>query len=276
MLDLRLGLWPALICATILLIVAPSSAAELIVNVGRAKTVTTEELLGRPDAATIDVPEDNAYQRAMTYRAVPLRAILGVDSLPADQDLQITAIDGFITNLPPRLIFPPNGKGAEPWLANEPPDKPWPLTPGGKAPGPFYLVWLNPSASGVVSEQWPYQVDAIRSVPSRAALWPQIAVGKDVAAKSPIREGQIVFAKQCMVCHQLNGAGDSTMGPDLNQPRNPTEYFQPWALKALIRKPSSLRRWPGMMMPGFNPTQLGDADLDAVVAYLGYMAHRHR
>ncbi|WP_046869457.1 cytochrome c [Microvirga massiliensis] len=265
-----------LLCASVWLSVSPAAAAELIVDVGLKRTLTTEELLARPDVATIQVPADVVYQRTMTYRAVPLRALLGVDRIPSDQDLQVIGTDGFVTNLPAGLISDTPGAGAAPWLAIEPPNDPWPLTANGLAIGPFYLVWLDPAASGVRSEQWPFQVASIRTVPARATQWPQLAVADDLPADSPVRTGQVLFATQCMVCHPMSGAGDATMGPDLNMPHNPTEYFQPWALKAFIRNPRSVRVWSEMKMPGFEEASLSDADLDAIIAYLGYMAARRR
>src|ERR1700740_1669007 len=78
----------------------PIIAAELIVNVGHETKLTTEELLARPDVATIEVPGDVSYQRTVTYRAVPLRALLGGKGLPEREDLQITARDGFVTTVP--------------------------------------------------------------------------------------------------------------------------------------------------------------------------------
>jgi hypothetical protein len=74
----------------------------------------------------------------------------------------------------------------------------------------------------------------------------------------------------------MSGAGDAVMGPDLNVPHNPTEYFQPWALRAYIRDPGSIRVWSEMKMPGFGETALSNSDLDAIIAYLTYMAARHR
>jgi mono/diheme cytochrome c family protein len=163
-----------------------------------------------------------------------------------------------------------------PWLAIEPHDEAWPKTAQGTDIGPFYLVWTKPDASGVMSEQWPYQIEAIRVVASRAVKWPQLAVDERVPLNSPIRRGQMLFVTQCMVCHRMDGAGDASVGPDLNRPHNPTEYFQPWALKAYIRDPKSIRTWSGMRMPGFDKTLINDADLDAIVAYLGYMAQRRK
>ena len=261
--------------ASLMLACASSMAASLAIDVGGERSLTTEQLLARPDAETIQVPGDVTFHRTMTYRAVPLRALLDITQLPADKELQITGTDGFVTHLPASVLFGKSPKRAEPWLAIEPPDAPWPHPPGGDDIGPFYVVWIDPAASGVSSEQWPYKVDAIRIAPTLVARWPQIAVGKSVPASSPVRRGQTVFATQCMVCHKMNGAGDASMGPDLNLPHNPTEYFQPWVLKRFIRDPKSIRAWSDMKMPGFDKNAISDGDVDAVIAYLGYMA-KHR
>ena len=254
---------------------ASSMAASLVINVGGERSLTAEQLLARPDAATIHVPNDVSFHRPMTYRAVPLRALLGITELPADKELQITATDGFVTHLSPQLLFGDGKKRAEAWLAIESADEPWPQVPGSGDIGPFYVVWIDPAASGVSSEQWPFKVDAIRVAPTLIARWPQIAVDQSVRADSPIRRGQTVFATQCIVCHKMNGAGDASMGPDLNLPHSPTEYFQPWVLKSFIRNPRSIRAWPDMKMPGFDRNAISDSDIDAVIAYLGYMA-KHR
>ena len=137
----------ALLVAALLPSGRAAKAAELIVELGnRAETLTTEQLLARPDAATIEVPRDATYGRPMTYRAVPLRALLQAMTLAPGEDLEIVARDGFVTVLPAALVFPPIGGGSVPWLAVEPPDAPWPPPAEGVTTGPFYLVWLEPEA----------------------------------------------------------------------------------------------------------------------------------
>jgi mono/diheme cytochrome c family protein len=270
--------------AALALLVAPllppgraAKTAELTVELSnRAETLTTEQLLARPDAATIEVPRDATYGRPMTYRAVPLRALLQAMTLAPRKDLEVVARDGFVATLPAALVFPPIGGGSVPWLAVEPPNAPWPPPAEGVTTGPFYLVWLNPGASGVRSEQWPFAVAAIRPAPSPEARWPEIAVDAGVPVGSLIRAGQALFVTQCLVCHPLNGAGAAHVGPDLNLPHNPTEYFQPWALKAFLRDPGSVRRWSDMRMRGFDAAVMSDAELEAIVAYLAYMAGRRK
>jgi hypothetical protein len=79
-------------------------------------------------------------------------------------------------------------------------------------------------------------------------------------ATHPDRAGQALFVTQCLPCHTLNGAGASTVGPDLNQPMNPTEYLTRAGLRGLIRNPKSVRSWPGQLMPGFPADQMSDRE----------------
>jgi mono/diheme cytochrome c family protein len=258
----------------LLLVANASQAADLQLDLGESQVLDTAALLARSDATTIAVPLDASYDQAMTYRAVPLRALLNVSALPAGQDLKLTAADGFITVLPAALIFPQTAPAAIPWLAIEPENQPWPKTPGGNVTGPFYLVWTDPQASGIMREQWPFAVVSIGLAPSASSRWPQLAVADDVPKDSLVHRGHDVIAAQCMVCHPVAGAGDAAVGPDLNLPFSPTEYFEPWAFRAYVREPSSLRSWDDMKMEGFGPDVLSDADLDAIIAYLDYLAAR--
>jgi len=70
----------------------------------------------------------------------------------------------------------------------------------------------------------------------------------------------------------MKGAGTGIVGPDLGRPMSPIEYLSATGLRSIIRDPKAVRTWPQQQMPAFNPTMLSDADLDAVIAYLAYMA----
>ena len=84
-------------------------------------------------------------------------------------------------------------------------------------------------------DEWPYQVAKLISQPSPGARWPALAVNGALPATDPARAGQALFAVQCLPCHRPNGAGASDVGPALNLPQNPTEYFTPQGLHDLIR-----------------------------------------
>ena len=72
----------------------------------------------------------------------------------------------------------------------------------------------------------------------------------------------------------LNDAGPARMGPDLNLPMNPTEYFRGEILSTFIRDQQSVRRIPGSRMPAFPRTEIPDAEMSKLLAYLRHMAGR--
>jgi hypothetical protein len=88
----------------------------------------------------------------MSYRAVPLSALLS--ELPPDEadTIQARAIDGFVAELPRTLI----GGAAVPWLAVEDPAHLWPHLPGKTvSASPSYLVWQGPERAATSTESGP-------------------------------------------------------------------------------------------------------------------------
>ncbi|CAM3395638.1 c-type cytochrome [Paracidovorax anthurii] len=260
--------------AALLCTAAPAAQLQAEDAAGSARRYETAALERHPEAREIAVPADVAYQRPMRYRAVPLAVVLEGLGLSARDTLEVVALDGFVAQLPGALVLQ-RAPRPQPWLAIEPAGAPWPALPGktGTA-GPFYIVW--PDATGVRSEQWPYAVAWLHVRASPEARWPQITVAPQVPASDARRRGQAIFLTQCFVCHAMNGGGEARVGPDLNLPMSPVEYFQPQALRQLIRDPAGVRRWPGQSMPGFGPGQISDAELDDLLAYLRHMAQERR
>jgi mono/diheme cytochrome c family protein len=266
----------ALLCFLLLPGFAQADEPTLTVTVANdARSFTRRELLARPDVTTIAVVRDITYRGPMTYRAVPLASLLAGMTLPPDSVLEAVTLDGFIAQLPPDLVLNTDPEKAVAWLAIEPADRPWPAIPGKDASaGPFYIVWTGAEVGSIRSEQWPYQMARLVSQPSPATRWPALAVNAALPATDPIRAGQTLFVVQCLPCHKLNGAGASDVGPDLNHPQNPTEYFTPRGLHDLIRNPSAVRTWPAQAMPAFTADSLSDREIGLIVAYLEHMAGR--
>ena len=260
----------------VLLHQGPAGAAALTLEKGPQRiTYETADLLARPDAAEIEIPADVAYHGPRRYRAVPLAAVLSALPAPPGSELEALAVDGFAAQIPLALATQSQAGSARAWLAIELADAPWPPVPGKTvSAGPFYIVWEHPEASRISSEYWAYQVAALRYVPAPATRWPQIVADPALPRDHPARAGQAVFESTCLACHRMNGGGSAEMGPDLNVPMNPVEYFQPSALRRYLRDPASVRTWPEQKMPGFGPERLSEADLDAVIAYLAHMAER--
>jgi mono/diheme cytochrome c family protein len=269
----------ALLLATAVLLAGgrvQAAEPQLILEFGGTSlSLGRDALLANPAATTIDIPRDPSYARPMRYRAVPLAILLGDRKISPDQVLETVASDGFVAMLPSDLVLASSPASSKAYLAIEPEQAPWPALPGKTASaGPFYLVWLDPAASGVRAEQWVYMVSRIRAADSPAKRWPALAVDPLLPAGDPLRSGQALFVTECLVCHQVNGAGSAKVGPDLNLPMNPTEYFQPAALRRYIRDPRSVRRWNGMRMEGFSADAMSDREIDLVIGYLSYMAGR--
>ena len=255
-----------------LLLSMPLSAAQLDLQLGATHhTWQTEELLKHPQVQTLTIKNDVSYKKDMTYRAVPVAALLtGIK--PGDH-LQAVALDGFAAELSAAPLL--NTKGARAWLAIEDPTQPWPpLSEGKHSAGPFYLVWTDPQAGNISPEQWPFQVASIKRMVPVAERFPALLPDPALKANDPVNQGFALFQKNCLACHRLNGAGDAQFGPDLNIPYNPTEYFDADFLKRYIRDPQSLRQWPQAKMPGFSAEVLPEADLQLLIGYLQHMAGR--
>jgi len=255
-----------------LLLALPASAAQLTIELDHAsRTWQTAELLKLPEAQTVQIVDDVSYKRNMTYRAVPLAALL--PGLKPENHLQAVALDGFAAELTAAPLL--QKSGARAWLAVEDPAHPWPALADGKpSAGPFYLVWTDPQAGPISPEQWPFQVSAIKQLKTVAERFPALLPDPKLAADDPVNQGFALFQKNCLACHRLNGGGDAQVGPDLNIPYNPTEYFSGDFLKRYIRDPQSLRRWPQAKMPAFAVSVLPDNELALLVGYLKHMAGR--
>lgn len=268
----RASLLKSIFALLALLIALPASAAQLTLELDHtSKTWQTDDLLTHPQVQTVQIVDDVSYKRTMSYRAVPLASLL--PGLKPESHLQAIALDGFAAELTAAPLLETHGARA--WLAVEDPAQPWPALAEGKpSAGPFYLVWTNPQAGHISPEQWPFQISKIKQLKTVAERFPALLPDPKLAANDPINQGFAVFQKNCLACHRLNGAGDAQVGPDLNIPYNPTEYFGADFLKRYIRDPQSLRHWPQAKMPAFAASVLPDSELDLLVGYLKHMTGR--
>jgi len=76
---------------------AVAASPVLVVTAGGAtRQFTDDDLLAWHDAATLAIPHDPSYGRAMSYRAVPLSALLSALPPDAADTIQARATDGFV------------------------------------------------------------------------------------------------------------------------------------------------------------------------------------
>jgi mono/diheme cytochrome c family protein len=243
---------------------AEPDPALTVVGGGAERALPRSRLLA--EARDVTVPDPHG---AATYRAVPFAQVVAGLQVPPDASFKFVATDGFVAVIPASRLLGPAAEKAGPWIAIEPPGRPWPQKHPGVTGGPFALVWAHPEAEGVTSEEWPYAVARIELGEPLEKRYPGLVPAASASAEA--RRGFQVFATSCLPCHALDGQGEARIGPDLNRPMNPTEYFRPEVLPKYIRDPRSVRTWPTAVMPA---QPLDDRQIADVIAYLAYMAAR--
>jgi len=249
------------------------AAAHAEAPAGRAPIDLRKALASDSGIAPQDVTvNDQTYKRPMRYRGYPLAELLrrtwkDVDAVAAQgAELVFRAADGYAPSMD--LAKALKGKAVIAFrdLAR-PEGDPWEPFLQGKAritPAPYYLVWpgIDPADA---TYKWPYQLVEIeiQSFEQRyGAAVPKSAGGAGDGA----RRGFLVFKENCMGCHSVNLVGGD-LAPELNVPKNVTEYWRPNDIRALVRDAATFRA--RTKMPSF--PQLGSADIDDLLHYLAAM-----
>lgn len=272
-------------CTLALVGAAPAQAvdapATLTITAGaQQKTLTRNALLKDRRLVSVTVDDDN-YKRRMTFKAIPMAALLA--GLPASPDGSATtaATDGYVSHLPLGLLLADRADGPRAWLAVENPAKPWPRLKGQDI-GPFRLIWTVPKSAKQANEAnvpvriteslWTWAIARIDLGGTAAERFAAIRPAEGEPADGPVMRGFAAFQRVCFSCHSMNRAGDANLGPDLNVPYNPVEYLGDDKLSKLIRNPQALRWWPGSKMSSIDEKTLSDAELRDLLAYLHHMA----
>lgn len=226
--------------------------------------------LQRLPTKEITVQNDPTYGGDQRYEGYEIKSFVawlsrqtGVS--PADALVSFVATDGYVSQLPVRDI--PERLGVLAFRESSgSPSKPFRDSLTARIPynpGPFYLVW-----DGVFNEK--------QSLPTPWGVTVVKLSSNDIPAEhippssSPaITKGLELWRGYCSKCHAINKVG-GTMGPELNVPKNITEYWDRIHLEQLIENPASLR-W-GSKMPAFK--WLSASDRNAIIAYLEAMKEK--
>lgn len=278
---MRASLQALLACVLLLGMPAEARAADerpiltIIADPGKCE-FQTEELLRHPQLETITLRDLEAFRRqTRTFSAIAAAKLFTCVEMSRDARVEFVARDGYTANIAADALLNTASGKAVAYLAVEDPAAPWPgYGEGVKSPGPFALIWKDPQLSGIGREQWPYNFDRIVVRNTLASAYPQLVPESKAAAFERLQSGFSVFVNNCMACHQLNQIGPGVLGPDLNHPMSPTQYFEPGILRQYIRNPQSVRAHPRSAMGPFPAAMIPDAQLDDLILYLGYMADR--
>ena len=124
---------------------------------------------------------------------------------------------------------------------------------------PFYLVW-NVDSIKAGDLPWPYGLVQIRLVEKDSLLL------NILSKKKANLKGYHLFRKHCFSCHAINHVGGQ-VGPEMNVPKNITEYWTDDNISHYIKEPKSFRynaRMPAMK-------HINDEDIRQIIAYLHFM-----
>ncbi|WP_435357208.1 c-type cytochrome [Emticicia sp. SJ17W-69] len=214
----------------------------------------------------VTVNEDPVYHKAKKFNALSLKEILekfsSIKKLnAADTKVVFECEDGYKPEMPLEKLL-----SAKAFLAisdvDAPKDREWEqLLKNGQdvKMEPFYIVYEGVSPKDV-DYKWPYNLVKIHLAPLHEN--DAILVPKDATAMT----GYNLFKKYCQTCHAINKIGGK-MGPELNFPKNVTEYWKTDDLKAFIQNPASYRNDVKMPKLGIKP-----AEAIEIVKYLEYMS----
>lgn len=248
---------------------------EFSITVGeQSKKWKSSELLKHPALREITVPNESAYEgQTKSYQAVPLALLFEGFQIPDGQTLEYQTTDGFISSFKPERLLQTSEDGAVAYLAVEDPNYPWPnFRNRNYGPGPFYLIWERPEASNIGREEWPYKLTGFNDRPDLDTRYPKLPPDAALSVDHPVRNGYKLYLRNCFPCHQINGEGQASQGPDLNYPMSPTEYLVEGMIQKLVRDPQSMRSWgAGKMLP-FSQEDISDEELDHIVLYLKHKA----
>ncbi len=224
------------------------------------------ELLKASPVVEVSARDDEYDGRKKRYKAFALAPVLERVFKRkdfGDEEALLKARDGYVVSMRANKLVQDKA-----YIAIDDLDVPGFETVGPKKvnPGPFYLVWARDDQHDLALFPRPYQLDSIALASFESRFAHTLPTGE--AAGSPASKGFAIFRSVCVHCHAINREG-GRVGPELNVPKNVTEYWPEAQIKAYIKNPQSLRY--GNMPP--NP-QLSDADLENVLAYLRLMAKR--
>lgn len=210
---------------------------------------------------------DPVYNSDKSFEGVSLLQLLkaaGYKQGQSADEVVLTASDGYAPSMPLEyllddqavLVFAETGK------------KDFDFAPvaQGKAmvsPAPFYLVWKQGKAVEK-TRPWPYQLVKLELV-SFQQRYPKL-YPTNAAQNSAAYQGFLLFKQSCISCHSINLQGGE-LGPELNAPKNVTEYWTEDHLKAFIPNASGYRY--KSKMPVF--PQFSAEDIDHLVTYLKHM-----
>lgn len=245
--------------------IPPGLKLEFVSEGGLSKTlsVTAYARAHTPRIVTIDDPN---HHHRKSYLALPLLPLLvegfGISTEEMhSRKIIMEALDGYASPVSGEVL---TRAGAFLAIDDIGYDGWEPIGDKRADPAPLYVVWHGEDRSPE-RFPWPWALTRVRI----AELGDEYeAVELPARASARARRGHELFLARCIRCHAINRAG-GRVGPELNVPRNITEYRPASQIIAFIRDPQSFRYSAMPANPDLTDRQLGD-----LLAYLRAMKNR--
>jgi len=221
-------------------------------------------LLQKKLTSKIITVDDPVYKKKKTYEGFPLPEVIKLLGLnKADEAIEFHCVDGYKPILEMGQIE--KGDSYLVFRDTEVKEGKWESFEHGKekiTPGPFYLVWQNPTEEA----QWPYQIIGLEQI-DFSKKYSKIFPPELKKLSGSTRRGFNIFRNHCLKCHSINLEGGE-LGPELNIPKNITEYRNKKYLMAFISDSNTYRF--KSTMPPFKDV-LTKKQIDEVLAYISWM-----
>lgn len=221
----------------LLFLVSPSIFADTRPNFNLL-TATKDQL---PNTTQITIENDPVYKIQKHYQAYALTAI--IQMLVKDSTLALTntllvftAADGYKVTMSYQDALLEKGYIAFKDLSAK--NGAWIQFKFGNeniSPAPYYLAWPKPDL-----DKWrypsPFQLTSI-SLQSAESYFSAAAPDSN---NPKITQGFALFSRYCIRCHSVNHTGGK-LGPELNLPKNITDYYTQQKLSDFILDASTFR-----------------------------------
>lgn len=218
-----------------------------------------------PKVQNVNISYDPFFKQAKKFIGFSLQNLL--DSIIKVNQFDTTeavvvfeCVDGYRPTMPISLIFGDKKGFIATRDLDAPAGKNW-IDSLDKKMKPFYLVWQDvPKENHRYA--FPYGLYALRLVPAGSEF-------KDVYPfdAPELVAGFQLFNQNCMKCHSVNKVG-GVMGPEMNIPKNITEYWTDENIIAFAKNPQSFR-YRSAMAP---IAGVSDQEFKKILDYLKYIA----
>ena len=244
--------------------------AILIKDGNSSHSLSLQEIQSNKNIEELKNIEIQAYP-GKHFNLLTIKLCRLLNHVDKNEEVKITAKDKYFIYLS-RSDLSGCGKssGVAPYLAIQKNKNMWPkMHKSHEEVGTFSLIWLGSSSENISKEKWVRNISTLEIVNRKGET--ELIKSFHLKLNKNQDAGYRVFVDNCAGCHSLNLIGQLDIGPDLNYPMNPLEYFTKNVFKKFIRNPEAVRYFKNSKMEGFDMSAMSEEDLENLVSFMKLM-----